>query len=118
MKKFFQKFTLAIPVNGTAQLSEPLRSDFSNIDAVFITPLSGDVADLTLGLKVGGNEILPDGCDVSLLTFNGQYPVKDAAYSFAEDAVPARSAQLEVRVTNANTAAPAEINVYCILSNK
>lgn len=118
MKKFFQKFTLNIPVNGTTQLSEPLRSDFSNIDAIFITPLSGNVADLTLGVKVGGNEILPDGCDASLITFNGQYPVKDAAYSFVEDSIPARSSQLEVRVTNVNTTTPSTINVYCILSNK
>ena len=118
MKKIFTKFQMTIGADKTEQLSEPLRDDFSNIDAVFITRVSGNIENLTIGMKVGGVEILPDGTDAALLTFNGQYPVKDAAYSFAEDNIPARSSELEFRVANASETTPAQINVYCILSNR
>ncbi len=118
MKKIFQKFQMSIAPQKTEQLSEPLRDDFSNIDAVFITKVSGNIENLTVGMKVGGVEILPDGTDAALLTFNGQYPVKDAAYSFMEDSIPARSSELEFRVANISETMPAQINVYCILSNK
>ena len=118
MKKIFQKFQMNIPPQKTEQLSEPLRDDYSNIDAVFITKVSGNIDNLTAGMKVSGVEILPDGTDATLLTFNGQYPVKDAAYSFAEDSIPARSSELEFRVANNSETTPAVINVYCILSNK
>jgi len=107
-----------IPPEETVQLSEPLRNDFSNIDAVFVTKRSGNIENLTVGMKVGGVEILPDGVDAALLTFNGQYPVKEAAYSFVEENIPARSSELEFRVTNGSTTTPAEINIYCILSNR
>ena len=118
MKKTFQKFQISIPPAKTEQLSEALRDDFSNIDAVFITKVSGNIENLTVGMKVGGVEILPDGVDAALLTFNGQYPVKDAAYSFAEDSIPAKSSELEFRVNNESETTPAVINVYCILSNR
>jgi len=109
---------MSIAPQKTEQLSEPLRDDYSNIDAVFITKVSGNIEMLTLGMKVGGVEILPDGVDAALMTFNGQYPVKDAAYSFVEDSIPARSSELEFRVANTSETTPAQINVYCILSNK
>ena len=118
MKKIFQKFQISIPPEKTEQLSEPLRDDYSTIDAVFITKVSGNIENLTVGMKVAGVEILPDNTDATLLTFNGQYPVKEAAYSFAEDSIPARSSELEFRVSNGSETTPAVINVYCILSNR
>ena len=109
---------MSVPPEKTEQLSEALRDDYSNIDAVFITKISGNIENLTLGMKVGGVEILPEGTDAALLAFNGQYPLKDAAYSFAEDNIPAKSSELEFSVTNTSLTTPAVINVYCILSNK
>jgi len=119
MKKTFQKFEITIPATETTLVSEVLKQEYSNCEAVFCTlPNPAQADKLTIGMKIDGAEILPNNTDLSLIHFNGNVSVKDTQYDFAEDNMPARSSQVEFSITNSDTVNEAVVNVYCVLVNK
>ena len=127
MKKILQRFQLngsdKIPAAANATtpgvyaLSNRLRDEYARVTGVFVVNESAtDLAKVYFHLNIGGVEILPKEITLSLLEYNGNFSLKDTAYDFAADKIPARSSDFEMEFSNTQTA-NVELSVYFILEN-
>jgi len=116
MKKTYQIISATVPANSSKLFTEQLKSEYTNCTGIFIVKVSGNIEDLTVGMNIANQEVLPKETDASILLFNGQYSVKQATYDFSADRLPAQSNTTELTVTNKN-AQPATVNVYYVLEN-
>ncbi|MCQ2607747.1 MAG: hypothetical protein MJ197_03570 [Bacteroidales bacterium] len=120
MKKSFQIWReIEVPAGGQTVLSELLKENFSKCTGAFIVPFSAttNLSQVSLFLKIAQNEILPNGTDASIITFDGSVALKDAIYDFSKDNIPARSSELDLTITN-NGTSDVKLNFYVVLENE
>jgi len=123
MKKILQRFNVTVQGTtnsgndeGVLLFTNTLRDDYSNVTGVFLVIESGSANALFIRLNIGNIEILPKEVSASLITYNGNFSLKDATYDFSADKIPARSSSFEVEFTNHN-ADDVVLSLYFVLEN-
>ena len=125
MKKSFQIWRQqTIPartggIDGEKVISDQLKENYAKATGFFIVPFAAnqkDLSDLTISLKIAGNEILPKGTDASIVSFNGNVALDKVVYDFSKDNIPARSSEIEMVLTNKG--ASLDVNLYVVLENE
>lgn len=125
MKKSFQIWRQqTIParigsIDGEKVISDQLKENYSKATGFFIVPFEADkkdLSDLTISLKIAGNEILPKGTDASIVTFNGNVALEKVIYDFSKENIAARSSEIEIVLTNKG--ASLDVNLYVVLENE
>lgn len=120
MKKTFQIIKdITIDAKTTKTLREQMLADYEMVTGVMIVPHNSavDLSPITLSCKISQKEVLPQGTDAVLITYNGNCARKDCMYEFADDEIPARSSNAELIFYNSSSA-PITFNFYFQLENQ
>lgn len=115
MKKTFQIITKTINAHSDLIINDKLRQDYQKCTGVFI--VAGDMSGVSMNLSVAQSEVLPKGTDCNLLRFNGNYSLKETAYDFSKENLPAKSCDINVVMKNTSTN-NITFSLYLILENE
>lgn len=119
MQKSFQIIrNVTVNANNDLIISDRMRQDYSRTTKVFIIPMDNttDMSRITIGLKIANYEVLPSAFDASLITFDSNVSRDDVAYNFAEEQLPAKSAELEIQLHNYGSTSQT-FNIYFVVEN-
>lgn len=105
MKKTYQiERNLVVAAHSTKTFNFQLKETYANCTGFFITPATAgngaNFSDLSLGLNIAQQEILPLNTDAVLFALTPYISREDATYDFSEEKIPARSADVQLIVEN------------------
>ena len=120
MKKTFQIIRdITVEAHATKTVREQMLADYERATGVMIVPQNKetDMSPVSLSCKISQKEVLPQGTDAVLITYNGNCSRKECMYEFAKDEIPARSSNAELIFSNTSNS-PITFSFYFQLENK
>lgn len=128
MKELLKKIDVAVAGGKNIQVTEKLSTEFESIIGIFaiekseykeqVSANETKISDITFGLRVSGDEVIPNHTDLSLMEFNGKYSWREAMYDLSKENLSARGTQVEIYVNNNNIIdkRPFNFTIYLLLS--
>ena len=118
MKKTYQHATIEIGAQSAFTGNYTLRENYARCTGFLLAPSSGgtDFGNLQVGLNIGQQEILPQGCNACLFAMTEYVSRDEATYDITAENIAARSADVQVFVKNTSEEAQT-FNVYFRLEN-
>jgi hypothetical protein len=123
MKKKLYKINVSQQVTYDSRLFSiiaQLPNDYARVSAVFAVAKADNTAvssDVVMQLSIGGREIIPKDTDLKLIEFNGNMSLKECAYDFSADKIPARNAEVEMNFEVPGSTPFFSYSIYFILEN-
>jgi hypothetical protein len=119
MRKTYQvERSVSVAAGAAKQVNLTMKENYSRVTGFFITPNTAltDMGQITIGLTIAQQEVLPKGCDASLFAITGYVSRGEATYDFREENIPARSSEAQLTIEN-NGETDQTFNVYFVLEN-
>lgn len=124
--KTYQKITnITVPagqtvgsqfISGVLSMKDTLRSDFEFATGIFFYS-EQSISSITCGVKIDGNEILPQGTDATLFRWTEGISREEALWKFYEERQKSSSKTIELNFSN-NSSSSITLEVYVLLENE
>lgn len=120
MKKTYQvQRDLTVNGNSTKVFTITLQEAYAKCNGfLFVPQTAGEskLSNLTIGLTIAQQEVLPLGTDASLFALSEYVSRHDALYDITDENIPARSSDVILTVTNKGKEVQT-FSAYFLLSN-